>query len=85
MILLAQGSILDIISLSEIIGAIIATLFAILTWFITEKLNSWVKWRRIQKGFNNLYHLLLKRTYEPNTSVELVNIILEDIKEKNFK
>ncbi len=77
--------ILEIVSISEIIGAIVATFFAILTWWIVEKLNAWKEWKAMVNSFNELYNLLLQKKYEANTSVEIVNSIYETIGESTFK
>lgn len=76
---------IEIISLSEIIGACIATFFAIMTWWLIEKLAKWAEWRAVVKSFNELFEIFMAKKYEPNTSIDVVNIILEDIGEKIFK
>ena len=85
MFLQGSSDIFQLISISEIIGACLATFFAILTWYLIERLNDYFEWRKTVKGFNELYKILLAKKYEPDTSIEVVNVILEDIGEKNLK
>ncbi len=75
----------DIISISDIIGAIIATFFAIISWWFVEKLAARKEWKVLVGAVNELYNLLLKKKYEANTSVEVVNAIYDNIGEVNFK
>jgi len=79
------NEIFQIVSISDVIGAILATFFAIMTWWIIEKLTKWREWRALVKAFNELYGLLLEKEYNSTKSIEVVNLILEDIEEKNFK
>ena len=84
MLLQDSYTIFGIVSLAEILGAIIATFFAIMTWWIIEKISKWLEWKGLVKAFNELYDILLIKKYEPNMSIDVVTLILEEIEVKNF-
>ncbi|MBD3255804.1 MAG: hypothetical protein GF383_11975 [Candidatus Lokiarchaeota archaeon] len=78
-----QTGLLELISISEIIGGVIATLFAVLSWWLINRLTERKEWKTLTENMNELYEILQAEKYYPNMSIDLVRVLVEDIEEYN--
>ena len=81
MILQGDSGLLGLISISEIIGGAIATIFAVASWYIVNKLSALKEWKEMTANINELYDILSVDKYYPDMSIDLVRIIVDDLGE----
>ncbi len=78
-----QFDIMD--SIPDIIGGLLATLFAILSWYLVEKLNEYKKWKTLVQQMNELYRVLDINNFNPSSSsVDFVTLAVDEIGEKDL-
>ena len=81
--MILQDDIWSIISFSEILGGIIATIFAVLSWWIVSKLSQLQEWRTIVAQVNEVYDILKVEEFYRDMSIDLIRVLVDDLGEYN--
>lgn len=79
-----QDDIWSVISFSEILGGIIATIFAVLSWWIVNKISELREWKTIVSQVNEAYTILKVDEFYRDMSIDLIRVLVDDLGEYNI-